>query len=215
MSRPVFSSIAVAVVCAAAAACSSPSDHLAKDGNAVGGENPPNDLTPTPPNPNHDEGNPDPGDDQGEQPGPTCDKMPAPIPEGWKVYARTGFSVAAPSTGFSADLAVPTMVQLFPETPGTLLGAAARTDGATMDFMVKSWTSLMLGKGGHNCTVTSEATTYLCDDAIQLHGACENMRSIEVMLVKHGGLVYFTACDLSATGDRDVCAKFMTTLRFD
>jgi len=219
MTRPASSLfLGIALVCSATLACSSaPTDHVGKDGKPVNGELTPNDPNGTPPNPNHDEGDPDPQDDQGEQPdqpGPKCDVMPTPIPEGWTTYSSTGFSVAGPSTGFSADTATSGVVQLFSDPAATTLGASFNPT-LTLDGMVMAWTELLHGKGGHNCEVTTEATTYLCDDAIKIHGACTNMRSVEVMLVNHGGRVYFTSCDLTATGDRDVCAKFLTTLRFE
>src|SRR4051812_28532134 len=107
MLRPVFSFLGVAVVCAAAVACSSPTDRVGKDGKAVGGQNSPNDPNgTTPPNPTHDEGTADPGSDRGEQPTQpprACGDTGKPIPDGWKVYSSSGFSVAAPST-FTADL---------------------------------------------------------------------------------------------------------------
>ena len=218
MTRPASSLfLGVALVCAATVACSSaPTDHVGKDGKPVNGELSPNDPNGTqpPPNPNHDEGDPDPQDDQGEQPGPTCDVTPAPIPDGWKTYSMTGFSVSVPGSGYTADSVSPTLMEFFPATPGTLLAASADTHGS-MDGAVAAWKAVLGGKTGTACQVTTEETTYVCDPAIAIHASCMNERTVEVMLVQHGDQVYFTSCELGATGDKDTCAKFMTTLRFE
>lgn len=218
MLRPVFSFLGVAVVCAASVACSSPTDRVGKDGKAVGGQTSPNDPNgTTPPNPNHDEGNPDPQSDQGEQPTPpTCDDPGKPIPDGWKVYTSADIRVAAPATGYTSEPSTPPSIELFSDAPyGTVLGASMRSDFLTKDAMVASWNTVLLGKSGHNCQITTEDTTYQCDDATRMHAVCANGRTIEVLVVMHGLHPYYASCEVNPGGDATICATYLDTLRID
>ena len=220
----------IAIASLALAACGAPPDGVGKDGKGIGGS--PNDPGWTPPGanngPSSDNGNPQPGDDQGEQPTGNppgnCSPMgPATIPDGWSLQDFTTLSVAVPST---AEILPPcdhdpmtcpsgVLFQALMEGKGSF--EARETIETSLDADVATYVSdISEGDPPSKLDVTNEV--FGCDRAKLVHAVgAQGEADLFLLAVLHAGHVFEARCFVrtlpDGKHDTSMCTTYLSTFR--